>query len=130
MGRFLPAITTPDAPGVAVYLTTENAARGEEFATAVARELAWMSSEFGDAEEKRLSVVELPDDSVSAAWGPGVIAIKAEPRERAAAGEYSGAPVVGSEVSPATLNDAWITQRDESLRGADGFGGDERQGSV
>ncbi len=109
VGKFLPAITTPDAPGVAVYLTKENVARGEEFATAVARELAWMSSEFGDAEEKRLSVVELPDDSVSAAWAPGVIAIRPSHGSARLLANTVAHQWWGSEVSPATLNDAWIS---------------------
>ena len=50
---------------------------------------------------------------MSAAWAPEMAAIGGTadhgPQQPAAAGEYAGAPVVGSEMSPATMNDAWIT---------------------
>ena len=34
-----------------------------------------MTSDFGQPETSRINIVELPDDSVSAAWGPEVMAI-------------------------------------------------------
>ncbi len=72
-GKFLPAIT---AANVRVYVAQPNSARGEAFATTVAQEFAFMTSEFGSAETGHVNVVELPDDSVSAAWAPEMIAIK------------------------------------------------------
>ena len=108
-GKFLPAITAPGAANVRVYLTQQNEARGEEFATTIARELAAMSGEFGSAEAERLDVVELPDDSVSAAWAPGVIAIKPSHESARLLANTVAHQWWGSEVSPATLNDAWIT---------------------
>jgi tetratricopeptide (TPR) repeat protein len=107
-GRFLPAITA-GATNVAVYLTKPNEAKGEEFAATVAREFASMSSEFGDAESDRLAVVELPDDSVSAAWAPGVIAIKPSHGSARLLANTVAHQWWGSEVSPATQSDAWIT---------------------
>lgn len=109
VGRFLPAISAPGAANVAVYLTKENEARGGSFATTVAEEFAWMSSEFGDAEEKRLSLVELPEDSVSAAWAPGMIAIKPSHGSMRLLANTVAHQWWGSEVSPATQSDAWIT---------------------
>ena len=109
VGKFLPAIAAPGAPNVEVYLTQQNAAKGEEFATTVASAFAYMSSEFGDAETSRLSVVELPDDSVSAAWGPGVIAIKPSHGSARLLANTVAHQWWGSEVSPATQSDAWIT---------------------
>jgi tetratricopeptide (TPR) repeat protein len=108
-GRFLPAVTAPGTPNVHIYLTKQNEARGEEFATTVAREFALMSGEFGDAESSRLDVVELPDDSVSAAWAPGVIAIKPSHGSARLLANTVAHQWWGSEVSPATLSDAWIT---------------------
>lgn len=108
-GSFLPAITAPGAENVRVYLTKQNQARGEEFATTVAQELASMSSEFGRAETPRVDVVELPDDSVSAAWAPGVIAIKPSHGNLRLLANTAAHQWWGSEVSPATLSDAWIT---------------------
>jgi len=105
-GKFLPAIT---AANVRVYLTQQNAGWGEEFAATVAQELASMSAEFGGAEAGRLDVVELPDDSVSAAWAPGVVAIKPSHGSARLLANTVAHQWWGSEVSPATLGDAWIT---------------------
>jgi tetratricopeptide (TPR) repeat protein len=107
-GRFLPALTA-GAANVEIYLTKPNEAKGEEFAAMVAREVASMSGEFGDAEVKRLDVVELPDDSVSAAWAPGVIAIKPGHGSARLLANTVAHQWWGSEVSPATQSDAWIT---------------------
>jgi tetratricopeptide (TPR) repeat protein len=105
-GRFLPAIS---AANVRVYLTQQNAAKGEEFANTVAQEFASMSAEFGGAEADALDVVELPDDSVSAAWAPGVIAIKPSHGSARLLANTVAHQWWGSEVSPETLGDAWIT---------------------
>jgi hypothetical protein len=108
-GRFLPAINMPGVANVRVYLTKENQARGEEFATTVAQAFASMSGEFGSAETDRLDVVELPENSVSAAWAPGVIAIKPSHGNARLLANTVAHQWWGSEVSPATLGDAWIT---------------------
>ena len=68
-----------------------------------------MSGEFGSAETDRLDVVELPEDSVSAAWAPGVIAIKPSHGSARLLANTVAHQWWGSEVSPATLGDAWIT---------------------
>lgn len=109
VGRFLPAITAPEAPNVEVYLTKQNESKGEEFATTVARELGFMSGEFGDAELGRLAVVELPDDSVSAAWGAGMVAIKPSHGSPRLLANTVAHEWWGSEVSPTSQSDAWIT---------------------
>ncbi len=108
-GKFLPAITAQGAPNVEVYLTLENEAKGRQFATTVAQEFASLSSEFGGAEAGRLNVVELPDDSVSAAWAPGIIAIKPSHGTARLLANTVAHQWWGSEISPATLGDAWIT---------------------
>jgi hypothetical protein len=68
---------------------------------------------FGEPESGRLNVVELPDDTLPAVWAPELAAI---PGSRT--GDKSGIRLLantiahqwwGSEVSPMTLNDAWIT---------------------
>ena len=105
-GRFLPAIS---AANVRVYLTQQNAAKGEEFAGTVAQEFASMSGRFGGAEVGRLDVVELPDDSVSAAWAPGVVAIKPSHGSARLLVNTVAHQWWGSEVSPETLGDAWIS---------------------
>jgi hypothetical protein len=109
VGKFMPAIRPGGAANVRVYLTPENQARGAEFATTVAQAFASMSGEFGSLETDRLDVVELPEDSISAAWAPGVVAIKPSHGSARLLANTVAHQWWGSQVSPATLGDAWIT---------------------
>ncbi len=108
-GKFLPPITTPGVLNVRVFLTQPNQAKGQDFALTVTREFEFMSSEFGLAESGRLNVVELPDDSVSAAWAPEMVAIKPSHGSARLLANTVAHQWWGSKISPATLNDAWIT---------------------
>jgi aminopeptidase N len=106
----------PPASGVAanirVYTTAAHKAAAVDYAGTALREFAYFTSTFGFPESHELNVVELPDDTVPVAWAPEIAAV---------AGAHIGgkndfrllANTVahqwwGSEVSPATLNDAWI----------------------
>jgi aminopeptidase N len=106
----------PPASGVAanihVYTTAAHKAAAVDYAGTALREFAYFTSTFGFPESHELSVVELPDDTVPVAWAPEIAAV---------AGSHIGgkndfrllANTIahqwwGSEVSPATLNDAWI----------------------
>jgi hypothetical protein len=108
-GKFLPAITAPGISNVRVFLTEPNKEKGKEFAGLVAREFEFMTSQFGNAESGILNVVELPEDSVSAAWAPEIVAIKPSRGNARLFANTVAHQWFGSEVSPATLNDAWIT---------------------
>ena len=108
-GKFLPAITVPGDANVRVYLTAQNQARGMEFATTVAQQLASMSAEFGGLNTGELKVVELPETSVSAAWAPGIIAIKPTHGNARLLANMVAHQWWGSQISPTTVEDAWIT---------------------
>jgi aminopeptidase N len=108
-GKFLPAITASGAANVRVYLTPDHQGKGEQMATTVAQVFAWMSGEFGSADTERLNVVELPDDCVSAAWAPGLVAIKPSHASTRLLANTIAHQWWGSKVSPATPGDAWIT---------------------
>jgi len=108
-GKFMPAITLPGVANIRAYLTRENHPRGEEFATTVAQAFGSMSGEFGGAETDGLDIVELPEDCASAAWAPGVIAIKPSHGSARLLANTVAHQWWGSQVSPATLGDAWIT---------------------
>ena len=78
-----------------------------------AREFDFLSNTFGQPEATLMSIVELPEDAVSASWGPGVAAmagnrISDHNSQRLLANTLAH-QWFGSEISPATLNDAWIT---------------------
>jgi hypothetical protein len=111
-GRFVAPVTA--GPGnVKVYLTVAHQASANQLAQAAAREYDFFTDNFGTAETPHLNVVELPDDTLPAVWAPELAAILGS-----RVGDKSGARLLantiahqwwGSEVSPRTLNDAWIT---------------------
>jgi hypothetical protein len=108
-GKFLPAVSAPGAPNVKVYVTEANKARAQDLAVTVAKEFEFMTDRFGGAESARLSVVELPEDSISASWAPEVVAIKPTHGSARLLANTVAHQWWGSLVSPATLNDMWIT---------------------
>ena len=111
-GRYVNPISA-GAGNVKVYLTVSHQQSGNELAQTAAREFDFFSESFGAAESNRLNVVELPDDTLPAVWAPELAAILGS-----RVGDKSGIRLLantiahewwGSEVSPRTLNDAWIT---------------------
>ena len=86
-----------------------------DFAALAGREFEYMTSVFGQPESGRINIVELPEDAVSAAWAPEMACIAGNRIvDRTAASQRLLSNTLahqwwGSEVSPATLNDAWIT---------------------
>ncbi len=111
-GRYLGPFTA--GPGnVKVYLTVSHQASGNQLAQTAAKEYDFFTDSFGAPETPHLNVVELPDDTLPAVWAPELAAIMGS-----RVGDKSGVRLLantiahqwwGSEVSPRTLNDAWIT---------------------
>jgi aminopeptidase N len=113
-GKFVPAISASGLSNIHVYVTEKHKTGAAEFAALAGREFEYMTSIFGEPESGRINIVELPDDAVSAAWAPQMACIAgnriADPKgaSRLLANTLAH-QWWGSEVSPATLNDAWIT---------------------
>jgi hypothetical protein len=108
-GKFLPPVSAPDAPNVHVFLTEANKAKAHDFAQTVAKQFEYMTSQFGAAESPLINVVELPTDSVSASWAPEIVAIRPDRGNTRLLANTVAHQWWGSEISPATLNDQWIT---------------------
>jgi aminopeptidase N len=77
------------------------------------KEYDFFTDSFGVPETSRLNVIEIPDDTLPAVWGPEIAGIMGS-----RVGDKSGIRLLantiahqwwGSEVSPRTLSDAWIT---------------------
>ena len=111
VGKF-DAPVSGSASNIHVYVLPAHKAQAIDYAGTALREFAYYTSTFGIPESTQLNVVELPDDTVPAFWAPEIAAI---------AGSHIGgkndfrllANTIahqwwGCEVSPATLNDAWI----------------------
>jgi hypothetical protein len=108
-GKFLDPVSAPGVPNVRVYLTDASKGHAQEFAVTVAKEFEFMTDKFGGADSGRLNVVELPESSVSASWAPEIVAIKPTHGNARLLANTVAHQWWGSLVSPATLNDAWIT---------------------
>jgi tetratricopeptide (TPR) repeat protein len=111
-GRYMGPFTA-GLGNVKVYLTVGHQAAGNPLAQTAAKEYEFFTDAFGAAETSKLNVVELPDDTLPAAWAPELAAILG-----ARTGDKSGVRLLantiahqwwGSEVSPRTLSDSWIT---------------------
>jgi len=109
-GKFLEPITVAN---MRVYVTEKRKEAAHDFASAAEREYLFMSGTFGQPESTHMNLVELPDDAVSAAWAPEIAAIAGgritARNEQRLLSNTLAHQWWGSQVSPATLNDAWIT---------------------
>ena len=111
-GRFVgPASAGMGSPSV--YLTVAHQAAGPQLAQTASQEFAFFTDKFGALEGGHINIVELPDDTLPSAWGPELVAIMGS-----RTGDKSGIRLLantiahqwwGSEVSPKTMSDAWIT---------------------
>jgi hypothetical protein len=111
-GNYLDPVSA-GAGNVKVYLTAAHPQSGNELARSAAKEFNFFSSSFGAPESARLNVVELPDDTLPSMWSPELAAISGS-----RVSDKSGIRLLantiarqwwGCEVSPRSLNDAWIT---------------------
>ncbi len=109
-GKFLDPIT---AGNMRVYVTEKHKEAAHDFASTGEREYLYMAGTFGQPESTRMNLVELPDDAVSAAWAPEIAAIAGNRitarNEQRLLSNTLAHQWWGSQISPATMNDAWIT---------------------
>ncbi|HEY0161157.1 MAG TPA: M1 family aminopeptidase, partial [Edaphobacter sp.] len=112
-GKFLEPIAAPGVGNMRVFVTADHKAAAVPFAQDAAKQFEYMTSAFGQPESSQINLVELPADAVTAAWAPEIVGIGSS---RVAGKTYSrllsntlSHQWWGSQVSPATLNDAWIT---------------------
>jgi aminopeptidase N len=112
-GRLVGPVSAGLAGNVRVYLTVSHQAAASKLAETAAQEFEFFSTSFGIPESNKINVVELPDDTLPAAWAPELAAIQGS-----RVSDKSGIRLLAntiarqwwsSELSPATLNDAWIT---------------------
>jgi hypothetical protein len=96
-----------------IYTLEAHKAGALAFAKTAAQEFEFMSSNFGQPEAIQMTIVELPEDAVSASWGPGIAAIAGNRIVDHNSARLLANTIAhqwfGSEISPYSLNDAWIT---------------------
>jgi aminopeptidase N len=108
-GKFLAPVTIPGVSNIRAFVTEKSKEKAHDLASTVTREFEFMTNAFGNAESGHLDIVELPTDTVSAAWAPELICIRPDRASNRLLANTVAHQWWGSLVSPATLNDAWIT---------------------
>ncbi|MGC2163535.1 MAG: M1 family aminopeptidase [Silvibacterium sp.] len=104
---------TSPAPNIHLFTTAEYKTEAEDYAQSALRIFAYFTSTFGLPESFHINVVQLPDDTVPAYWAPEIAAIAGNRIPGKTAFRLLSNTIAhqwwGSEISPATQNDAWIT---------------------
>jgi tetratricopeptide (TPR) repeat protein len=111
-GRYVEPVSS--GPGnVKVWLTVSHQQAANDLSQTATKEFEYFTDSFGAPETSHLNVVEIPDDTLPAVWAPELAGIMGS-----RVGDKSGIRLLantiahqwwGSEVSPKTMNDAWIT---------------------
>ena len=111
-GRYVNPVSV-GAGNIKVYLTVSHQQSANDLAQTANKEFEYFTDNFGALESSHLNVVEIPDDTLPAIWAPELAGIMGS-----RAGDKSSVRLLantiahqwwGSEVSPKTLNDSWIT---------------------
>src|SRR5580704_11219627 len=112
-GKFNEPVAVAGFPNVRVYLTDAHKQSGPEYAQTANKEFEFFGETFGESSTRLLNVVELPDDTLPSYWAPEIAAIAgariADRNNYRLLANTMAHQWWGSMVSPATLNDAWIT---------------------
>src|SRR5664279_5148743 len=112
-GKFEEPVAMAGSPNIRVYATAGHIQAAVGYAETANKQLSFFTSTFGISQSSHLNIVELPNDTVPATWAPEIAAVAGS-----RVGEKSSSRLLantiahqwwGSQVSPATLNDAWIT---------------------
>ncbi|MGB8481143.1 MAG: M1 family aminopeptidase [Acidobacteriaceae bacterium] len=119
-GKFQPPVETPGSHIRLYLLQQESGAKskaapptGQEIVATAAKQYGQMAAQFGPTQTGELNIVELPNDTLPAVSAPEIAAIAGNQLETA---DYARLLVNtishqwwGEDVSPASPNDAWIT---------------------
>jgi aminopeptidase N len=112
-GKFNEPIVVAGAPNLRVYLTDAHKQSGPEYAQTANKEFDFFGETFGEGPSRLLNVVELPDDTLPAYWAPEIAAVAgariSDRNNFRLLANTMAHQWWGCVVSPATLNDAWIT---------------------
>ena len=115
-GKFREPAAADAGSNVRVYLIDKPGTQeinGKDIGAIGQREYSGFTAQFGPADSHRLNIVELPDNTVPAYWAPEMAAIAGRQLNAGNSSRLLANIIAhqwwGNDVSPATLNDAWIT---------------------
>lgn len=104
---------TSSAANIHLFTTAAHKNDAQDYSQSALRIFAYFTSTFGIPESTRLNIVELPDDTVPAYWAPEIAAVAGSRIPGKTSFRLLSNTIAhqwwGSEISPATQDDAWIT---------------------
>ena len=116
VGKYEQTKSTEGGLDITVYTSEQNKAYASQYADSASKAYFFYTSSFGPTYSHKLSLVELPNDTVPSAWAPEIAAIASRSFTQKVNYRLVANAVAhqwwGTMVSPATRNDWWI---------ADGF---------
>jgi hypothetical protein len=111
-GRYVGPVSVGTG-NVKVYVTVSHQQSANQLAETAQKEFDFFTEDFGELEAGRLNVVEMPDDVLLAAVAPELASIPGNRTGDKSSVRWLANTIAhqwwGLEVSPRTLNDAWIT---------------------
>jgi aminopeptidase N len=112
IGKYAVTKSSEGGVEITVYTSEQNKAYAAEYADSASKSFFFYTSQFGPPYANRLSLVELPNDTVPSAWAPEIAAIAARSFTQKVNYRLVANSVAhqwwGTMVSPATRNDWWI----------------------
>ncbi len=112
IGKYEQTKSSEGGLNINVYTTAEHKAFATQYADTAVKEFFFFTTLYGPPFGQKLNVVELPNDTVPAAWAPEIAGLAA--RHFNEKGNYRllantiGHQWFGTMVSPATKNDWWL----------------------
>ncbi len=112
IGKYVETKSTEGGLDITVYTTPEHKAVASQYADTAVKEFFFFTTTYGPPFGQKLSVVELPNDTVPSAWAPEIAALAG--RRFTEKGDYRlmantiAHQWFGTMVSPATKNDWWL----------------------
>ncbi len=112
IGKYDQTKSTEGGLDITVYTTPKNKAVAQAYADAASKAFFFFTSSFGPTYSGKLSVVELPNDTVPSAWAPEIAAIASRAFVPKVNYRLLANTIAhqwwGTMVSPATRDDWWI----------------------
>jgi len=112
IGKYVQTKSNEGGLDISVYTSEQNKPIAAQYADTASKAFFFYTSSFGPSYSNKLSLVELPNDTVPSAWAPEIAAIASRAFNQKVNYRLVANSVAhqwwGTMVSPATRNDWWL----------------------
>ncbi len=113
IGKYVQTTSTEGGLDITVYTSEQNKPYAAQYADSASKAFFFYTSSFGPGYSNKLSLVELPNDTVPTAWAPEIAAVASRAFTQKVNYRLVANTVAhqwwGTMVSPATRNDWWLS---------------------